>query len=53
MRHKEYSDSRKGKLKEKNYDKEQDRNSSKYMHVILCLVPYWIRSRSSAYVLFQ
>ena len=50
-RHKEYSDSRTNKKEEKE-DNEQDGSSLKYIHVI-CIVHYWIRSRSSAYVPFQ
>ena len=38
--------------KEEKEDNEQDGSSLKYIHII-CIVHYWIKLSSSAYVPFQ
>ena len=43
---------KKKKKKKEKEDNEQDGSSLKYIHII-CIVHYWIKLRSSAYVLFQ
>ena len=46
------SKKKKKKKKEEKEDNEQDGSSLKYIHII-CIVHYWIKLSSSAYVPFQ